>query len=290
MRKHAIINNRKIGKNHPCFLIGEIGINHNGDIENVFKLIDAAVDAKFDAVKFQKRTPKECVPIDQWEIMRETPWGFISYIDYKEKIELNFDDYKKIIDYANERNITWFASCWDESSVDFMEELNIPCYKIASASITNLDLLKKISRTRRPVIMSTGMSTMNEIQTAVEILDCDNFLLAHATSSYPASYDELNLNMIKTLDKIYDCPIGYSGHEVGLSTTISTIALGATFIERHITLSRAMWGTDHSASVDPQGMIKLARDIRLVESAMGDGVKKVYDSEKPIIAKLRGNS
>ena len=152
------------------------------------------------------------------------------------------------------------------------------------------DIDKKISRTKRPVMMSTGMSTMNEIQTAIEILDCDNFLLAHATSSYPASYDELNLNMIKTLDKIYDCPIGYSGHEVGLSTTISTIALGATFIERHITLSRAMWGTDHSASVEPQGMIKLARDIRLVESAMGDGVKKVYDSEKPIIAKLRGNS
>tara|TARA_Y100000768_G_scaffold53399_1_gene35145 strand:+ start:2025 stop:2897 length:873 start_codon:yes stop_codon:yes gene_type:complete len=290
MNKDASINNRLIGKNYPCFLIGEIGINHNGDIENVFKLIDAAKEAKFDAVKFQKRTPKECVPVDQWEIMRETPWGFISYIDYREKMEFSFDDYKRIIDYANQKDITWFASCWDESSVEFMEELDIPCYKIASASITNINLLEKVSKTKRPVMMSTGMSTMKEIQTAVEILDCDNFLIAHSTSSYPANYNELNLKMINTLDEMYDCPIGYSGHEVGLSTTISTIPLGACFIERHITLSRAMWGTDQSASIEPQGMVKLARDIRLVESALGDGIKKVYDSEKPIIAKLRGKS
>jgi N-acetylneuraminate synthase len=278
-----------IGKGNPCYLIGEIGINHNGDIENVFKLIDAAVEAKFNAVKFQKRTPRICVPRDQWDLQRDTPWGVMSYIDYREKTELGVEEFKAIDDYAKKNNIAWSASCWDEPSVDFMEEFDIPFHKIASALVTNDDLLKKIASTGRTVIMSTGMSTMEQIRHAVEILDSDNFMLAHCTSSYPAAYEELNLNMLHTLAEEFDCPIGYSGHETGLSTTIAAVAIGATFVERHITLSRAMWGSDHGASVEPQGMTRLSRDIRMVESAMGDGVKKVYDSELPIIAKLRGN-
>lgn len=289
MKPIVNIAGKPVGKGNPCYLIGEIGINHNGDVENVFKLIDAAVDAKFDAVKFQKRTPRICVPRDQWDVERDTPWGVMTYIDYREKTELGIDEFKAIDAYAKSKNIAWTASCWDEPSVDFMEEFDIPFHKIASALVTNDDLLKKIASTGRPVLMSTGMSTMEEIRHAIEILDSDNFMLAHCTSSYPAAYEELNLNMLYTLAEEFDCPIGYSGHETGLSTTIAAVAMGATFIERHITLSRAMWGSDHAASVEPQGMTRLARDIRMIESAMGDGVKKVYDSELPIIAKLRGN-
>lgn len=279
---------KPVGKGNPCYLIAEIGINHNGDVNNVFKLIDAAVEAKFDAVKFQKRTPRICVPHDQWDIERDTPWGVMKYIDYREKTELGFDEFKAIDEYAKKNGIAWSASCWDEPSVDFMEEFDIPFHKIASALVTNDDLLKKIASKGRPVIMSTGMSTMEQIRHGVELLESDNFLLAHCTSSYPAAYDELNLNMLHTLAEEFDCPIGYSGHETGLSTTIASVAMGATFVERHVTLSRAMWGSDHAASVEPQGMTRLARDIRIIESAMGDGVKKVYDSELPIIAKLRG--
>ncbi|MCH7972259.1 MAG: N-acetylneuraminate synthase family protein [Chloroflexi bacterium] len=289
MKPTVNIAGRSIGKGHPCYLIAEIGINHNGDVENVFKLIDAAVDANFDAVKFQKRTPRVCVPRDQWDVERDTPWGVMKYIDYREKTELGVDEFNAIDSYAREKGITWFASCWDEPSVDFMEEFDIPCHKIASALITKDELLKKIAATARPVLMSTGMSTMQQIRHAVEILDSDNFMLAHCTSSYPASYDELNLHMIQTLAEEFDCPVGYSGHEVGLSTTVASVALGAAFVERHITLNRAMWGSDQAASVEPQGMTRLARDIRLIESALGDGVKKVYDSELPMLAKLRGN-
>ena len=212
----------------------------------------------------------------------------MKYIDYREKTELGFDEFKAIDEYAKKNGIAWSASCWDEPSVDFMEEFDIPFHKIASALVTNDDLLKKIASKGRPVIMSTGMSTMEQIRHGVELLESDNFLLAHCTSSYPAAYDELNLNMLHTLAEEFDCPIGYSGHETGLSTTIASVAMGATFVERHVTLSRAMWGSDHAASVEPQGMTRLARDIRIIESAMGDGVKKVYDSELPIIAKLRG--
>ena len=289
MKPIVNIAGKSIGKGYPCYLIAEIGINHNGDVENVFKLIDAAVDAKFDAVKFQKRTPRICVPRDQWDVERDTPWGVMSYIDYREKTELGIDEFKAIDSYAREKGITWFASCWDEPSVDFMEEFDTPCHKIPSALVTKDDLLRKIASTGRPVLMSTGMSTMTQIRHAVEILDSDNFMLAHCTSSYPASYDELNLRMIHTLADEFNCPVGYSGHEVGLATSTAAVALGATFIERHVTLSRAMWGSDQAASVEPQGMVRLARDIRLIERALGDGVKKVYDSELPMIAKLRGN-
>ena len=289
MQPTVNIAGKDVGEGNPCYIIGEIGINHNGDVQNALKLIDAAAEARFDAVKFQKRTPRICVPRDQWDIMRDTPWGVMSYIDYREKTELGHDEFKIIDDYCKEKGIAWFASCWDEPSVDFMEDFDIPCHKVASALLTHDALLEKIVSTGRPVMLSTGMSTMEQIRHAIEILDSDGFLLAHCTSSYPAAYDELNLRMINTLQQEFDCPVGYSGHEPGLSTTLASVVLGATFVERHITLDRAMWGSDHAASVEPQGMVRLSRDIRTVESALGDGIKKVYDSELPIIAKLRGN-
>ncbi|MCB0623379.1 MAG: N-acetylneuraminate synthase family protein [Saprospiraceae bacterium] len=281
-------NGRKIGPGQPAYIIAEIGINHNGSMEIVKKLIKEAADAGCDAVKFQKRTPEICVPKDQWEIERDTPWGRITYIEYRHKMEFTFDEFSEIDAYCKELGIDWFASCWDEPSVDFLEAFQPPLYKVASASLTDHGLLRKKRATGRPVMISTGMSTLEEIQQAVEVLGVENLLIAHATSSYPCPLEELNLQMIQTLQQMYpDVPIGYSGHEVGLATTVAAVTLGASFVERHFTLDRAMWGSDQAASVEPVGMRRLVRDIRSVETALGDGVKKVYDSEIGPMQKLR---
>lgn len=282
-----MIGGHEIGDGKPCFVIGEIGLNHNGDVEIAKKLIDVASIAGCNAVKFQKRTPELCVPPEQRNIRRETPWGEMTYLEYRYKVEFNEEQYSAIDQYAKAKKMVWFASPWDPVSVDFLEKFNPPCYKVASASITDLEMLRRIRDTKRPVIISTGMSTMQEIHKAVEVLGTDKLLIAHATSAYPCKPDELNLRMIQTLKKEFNCPIGYSGHEVGLQATIAAVTLGATFIERHITLDRAMWGSDQAASVEPTGLMKLVRDIRIVEQAMGDGVKKVYPSELPILKKLR---
>jgi N-acetylneuraminate synthase len=282
------INNRFVGDGYPVYVIAEIGINHNGSLEITKRLIDEAIKCGCDAVKFQKRTPDLCVPEDQKLNLRETPWGRMTYLDYKKQIEFEEEEYTQIDAYCRERKLTWFASCWDLPSVDFMEQFNPPVYKAASASLTDHDLLRKMKATGRPLIISTGMSTQEEIESAVESVGRDNLLIAHSTSAYPCEIDELNLRMIKTLKDLYsDNPIGYSGHETGLATTVATVAMGATFIERHFTLNRAMWGTDQAASVEPEGMRRMVRDIRHIERAMGDGVKKVYDSELPILSKLR---
>jgi len=281
------IGGRPIGDGHPTYIIAEIGINHNGDLEIAKKLIDVAVLAGCDAVKFQKRTPELCVPSGQWEILRETPWGCLPYIEYKKRIEFGPEEYKEIDRYCSEKGITWFASCWDEPSVDFIEQFNPACYKIASASLTDGDLLQHIDEMGRPMILSTGMSTMDEIRHAVSLLDNDRLLISHCTSTYPCKPQELNLRMIQTLKQEFNCPIGYSGHEVGLQTTLASTVLGACFVERHITLDRAMWGSDHAASVEPGGLMRLVRDIRVIEMAMGNGVKRVYESEVPGIKKLR---
>jgi len=267
-------------------IIAEIGINHNGDILKAFDLIDVAVDCGCDFVKFQKRTPELAVPKSQWDIPRETPWGEMSYIEYKRKMEFGKSDYHCLHLYCKE-HIQWFASCWDIPSVDSMAEFNVPYIKIPSACLTYYELLDYITRnTTTQPILSTGMSTIEEIDRAVEILGKDIVLL-HSTSTYPAQPEELNLLMIPALKKRYGCKIGYSGHEVGLSTTIAAVALGAEMVERHITLDRSMWGTDQSASVEPQGLRKLVKDIRTLEKAMGDGVKRVYPSELPVKEKLR---
>ncbi len=287
-RKVAIRGNRFIGDGFPTYIIAEIGINHNGSVEIAKKLIDAAVTAGCDAVKFQKRTPEICVPKDQWDKIRETPWGTITYIEYKHKIEFGAEEYAQIDAYCKEKKIDWFASCWDEPSVDFMEQFDPVMYKMASASLTDLPLLDKVKATGKPIILSTGMSTMEEITTVVSHLGLENLMIAHSTSAYPCDPKELNLRMIETLRKLYPTvPIGYSGHETGLATTEAAVALGANFVERHFTLDRAMWGTDHAASVEPEGMKRLVRNIRDIELALGDGVKKVYESELEPIKRLR---
>lgn len=288
MSKVVEIGRRPIGEGCPTYIIAEIGINHNGDFEIVKKLIDTAVIAGCDAVKFQKRTPELCVPEEQRSVLRETPWGIMTYFEYRHRVEFGPDEYAEIDRYCQEKGIAWFASCWDESSVDFIEQFAPVCYKIASASLTDDSLLRYINAKGRPMILSTGMSTLDEIRHAVSLLDQDRLLIAHSTSSYPCKPEELNLRMIQTLKQEFECPIGYSGHEVGLQTTYAAVTLGACFVERHITLDRAMWGSDQSASVEPWGLMRLVRDIRVIERAMGDGVKQVWDSELPIRKRLRG--
>ncbi len=283
-----IKKNRAIGPGQPCYIIAEIGINHNGSLDLAKQLIDAAVTAGADAVKFQKRTPELCVPKDQWEKMRDTPWGRMSYIDYKRKTEFGLEEYTAIDDYCKARGIDWFASCWDEPSVDFMEQFNPVIYKMASASLTDKPLLDRVRATGRPLMLSTGMSTQQEITDAVKYVGLDNLMIAHSTSAYPCPPQELNLRMIQTLMQQFPgTPIGYSGHETGLSTTVTAVALGATFVERHFTLDRAMWGSDHAASVEPGGLAKMVRDIRDTEAGLGDGVKVVYESEKEPLRRLR---
>lgn len=282
------IGDKLVGDNHSVYVIAEIGINHNGFLENAKRMIDGAIFSGCDAVKFQKRTPEICVPRDQWEIERDTPWGRITYLEYRYKVEFGYEEFKEIDGYCREKNIHWFASCWDEESVDFIEQFNPPVYKASSSSLTDIALLKKMKSTGKPLMVSTGMSTIKEIENAVENLGMDNLLIAHSTSSYPCKTEELNLHMITTLKNKYpNVPIGYSGHEAGLAPSEAAVALGATFIERHITLDRSMWGTDQAASVEIMGMHRLVRNIRDIQQSLGDGVKKVYMSELGSLKKLR---
>ena len=287
MEKPINLGGRLVGSGQPTYVIAEIGINHNGDLDSAKRLIDAAVLAGCDAVKFQKRTPKLCVPPDQRDILRETPWGVMTYMDYRYRVEFGEEAYREIDDYCRERGIAWFASCWDCGAVDFMEAFSPVCFKIASASLTDDKLLCYLNATQRPLILSTGMSTMDEIRHAVSLLDPARLLIAHSTSTYPCKPHELNLRMIDTLKQEFPCPIGYSGHEVGLQTTLAAVTLGACFVERHITLDRTLWGSDQAASVEPHGFTRLVRDIRVIEAALGDGVKRVYDSEMLSRERLR---
>jgi len=282
------VGERFIGDGERVYIIAEIGINHNGSLKLAKRLIKEAKAAGCDAVKFQKRTPELCVPKDQWYIERDTPWGRMNYIDYRHKIELGLHDYSEIDLYCRKNEIHWFASCWDEESVNFIEQFDVPVYKVASASLTDIELIKKKKETGKPVIISTGMSTLEEIEFAVDSLGKDNLLIAQSTSTYPCKLEELNLKVILTLKDLYpDNPIGYSGHETGLAPTCAAVALGATFIERHITLDRAMWGTDQAASVEITGLKRLVENIRDIEMSLGDGIKRVYESELGPKKKLR---
>lgn len=287
MAKVVTIGSHQVGEGCPTFIVGEIGINHNGDLEIAKRLMEAAKHAGLDAVKFQKRTPELCTPPDQRSVMRETPWGYITYLDYRYKVEFNEEQYREIDRYAKEIGITWFASVWDEPSVDFIEAFNPVAYKIPSAALTDHALLKKLRSTGRPVIMSTGMSSKDQIKASVKYLDMENLVICHTTSSYPCPPEELNLRMVQTLKAEYACPIGYSGHEVGLIPSVVAVGLGACMVERHITLDRAMWGSDQAASVEPGGLERLVKYIRVTEESLGDGVKKVYDSELSSMKKLR---
>ncbi len=287
MKREVKIGSRWVGDGHPAYIIAEAGINHNGDIEIAKKLIEAAKHAGVDAVKFQKRTPELCVPPEQRGQMRETPWGYITYMEYRQKTEFGKAEYDEIDRFAKQVGIDWFVSVWDEEAVNFMEQYNPLCYKIPSASLTDHKLLQHLRKTGRPLILSTGMSTMDQIKSSVELIGLDNLVLTHATSTYPCDPHELNLRMIDTLRNTFSCPIGYSGHEVGLVTSAVAVGLGACMVERHITLDRAMWGSDQAASVEPGGFEKLVKYIRVTEQSVGDGVKKVYDSELPSLKKLR---
>jgi N-acetylneuraminate synthase len=280
------IGNTQVGDGYPCYVIAEIGINHNGDINTAKKLIDAAAAAKCNAVKFQKRTIDVVYSAEELERPRESPFGTTNG-DLKYGLEFGQEEYAEIDRYCKQVNIAWFASCWDEGSVDFIAQFDVPCFKIASASLTDDGLLRHTRSKGRPIILSTGMSTLEQIDHAVEALGKQDLVILHTTSTYPAHYEELNLRVIQTLKQRYGLPTGYSGHETGLSTSISSVALGACMLERHITLDRAMWGSDQAASVEPQGFAHMVRDIRLVETAMGDGVKRLIEREVPIMKKLR---
>jgi N-acetylneuraminate synthase len=281
------LGDRPVGKGHPTYIIGEIGINHNGDLAIAKKLIAVAAEAGCDAVKFQKRTPDLCVPEHQRNVLRETPYGLMTYMEYRHKVEFGLKEYQEIDSYCREKGIHWFASCWDDKSLEFIERFKPPCHKIPSALLTDHQLLTAFAATGRPLILSTGMSNMEEIRHAVALMDKDKLLVAHCTSSYPCPLDQLNLRMIQTLEKEFQTVVGYSGHEVGLSTTFAAVVLGAAFVERHITLDRAMWGSDQAASVEPGGLRRLVENIRDIEVALGDGVKRVYDDEKTARRRLR---
>jgi N-acetylneuraminate synthase len=287
MKRELKIGKRLVGDGQPAYIVGEIGINHNGDIDVAKQLIDLAKWAGADAIKFQKRTPELAVPSDQRDKMRETPWGYISYLDYRYKVEFNETQYREIDTYCKQKGMDWFVSVWDEGSVDFMEAFHPPCYKIPSASLTDHNLLEHVRKTGRPMIVSTGMSTMEQIKSAVSEIGTDNLMLTHTTSTYPCDPAELNLRMIHTLRENFPCPVGYSGHEVGLVISAVAVAMGACLVERHITLDRAMWGSDQAASVEPGGLQRLVKYIRVTEEALGDGQKRVYDSEQPSLLKLR---
>jgi len=288
MTREIKIGNRMVGDGQPAYIIAEIGINHNGDLDIAKQMIDAAAHAGVDAVKFQKRTPEICTPPDQQTQMRETPWGYITYLDYRYKVEFDENQYREIESYCKQKGITWMVSVWDEPSVDFMEKFDTPAYKIPSASLTDFSLIRKARATGKPVILSSGMSTMEQIKKGVSGAGDKDLVLMHCTSTYPCEPGELNLKMIETLRHEFpNIPIGYSGHEVGLVPSAIAVALGACMVERHLTLNRAMWGSDQAASVEPWGFETLVKYIRVSEVSLGDGVKKVYDSEKSSMTKLR---
>jgi len=284
--KKVKIGKKLVGDGEPCFIVAEIGINHNGDMAITKKLVDIAHFAGCDAVKFQKRTVDVVYTPEELAKIRKTPLGFTNG-DLKRGLEFGKREYEEIDRYCREKGILWSASPWDEESVHFLSKFDIPFYKVASASLTDDNLLKTIRSCGKPIILSTGMSTLAQIDHAVSVIGEHDLVLLHCTSTYPCQNKELNLRAIQTLKDLYSMPIGYSGHEVGLVSTAIAVSLGACFIERHITLDRAMWGSDQAASVEPQGMIQLAKWIREIPKMMGDGQKGVFESEVPVMQKLR---
>jgi N-acetylneuraminate synthase len=280
------VGNKLLGQGQPCYVIAEIGINHNGDIDLAKRLISVAVAAGCDAVKFQKRTIEVVYTAAELATPRPNPFGDTNG-DLKHGLEFDEEDYAEIASFCKQVKIPWLVSPWDENAVDFMEQFDTPVYKIASASLTDDKLLKHVRKTGKPIIASTGMSTYAEIDHAVDVLGKDDLILMHTTSTYPAKYEQLNLRAIPSMIERYGVPVGYSGHETGIPTSVAAAVLGACCVERHITMDRAMWGSDQAASLEPNGISRLVRDIRLVEQSMGDGVKKVYDEEVPVMKKLR---
>lgn len=279
MSSIARIADREIGPDRPVYVIAEIGINHNGDLDLARQLVEVAHHAGCDAVKFQKRTPEICVPLEQQSTRRETPWGEMSYLEYKHRVEFGEKEYRELMTLSSELGMDCFASPWDVPSVDFLEDLGVAVHKVASACINDDELLVALRDTGKPLIVSTGMSTLEEIDHAVELTGTENLILLHTTSTYPCPAEESNLRTIGTLEERYGVPVGYSGHERGLQVSVAAVALGACVLERHITLDRTMWGSDHAASLEPAGLNSLVRDVRIIEAALGDGEKRVFPGE-----------
>lgn len=283
-----IIGDKEITRSGPIFKIAEIGINHNGSLETAKQMIDLAKICGFDAVKFQKKTPELCVPKTEKTKIKETPWGEMTYLEYKKRMEFGEKEFTEIDKYCKEKDIIWFASVWDLPSIDFLEKFDVPCYKIPSAHLTNKELLLKLKSLKKPILISTGMSTEEEIRKAMSILKGADLVVMHCNSSYPAKDEELNLNYIKKLQLEYpDFIIGYSGHELGISASLVAAVFGAKVIERHITIDRAMWGTDQAASIEFSGMRRLSRDLDKLNLWQGDGIKRITENEKKVKTKLR---
>lgn len=281
------IGEHLVGPDQPVYMIGEIGINHNGDVGVAKELIDVAASAGAQAVKFQKRTPHISTPEDMRHTIRQTPWGEMTYLDYRYRVEFEADQYAEVAAHAAGRGVDWFASPWDVPAVEFLEELGVSCHKVASASVTDLEMLAALRSTGKPIILSTGMSTLEQVDRAVEVLGTDRLVILHATSTYPLPAEEANLRVLLTLQDRYGVPVGYSGHEPGLEISLAAVALGAVAVERHITLDNDMWGSDQAASLEPQPFTDLVRDIRTVEKALGDGIKRVMPGEHQPMARLR---
>ncbi len=287
MSEWVQIGEEIVGRHRPTYVIGEIGINHNGDVSVAKKLIDVAALAGAQAVKFQKRTPDIATPEDMKHTRRETPWGEMSYLEYRYRVEFEREQYTEIAAHAAAQGVDWFASPWDVPSVQFLEDMGVSTHKVASASVTDHELLRELARTGKPIILSTGMSTLAQVDAAVEILGTDHLIILHATSTYPLPPEEANLRTIPVLAERYGVPVGYSGHERGLQISLAAVALGAVAVERHITLDRTMWGSDQAASLEPHGFMSLVRDVRVLEKAMGDGVKRVMPGELKPMQRLR---
>jgi len=285
------IGNRYIGDSEPLYLIAEIGINHNGDLQIAKKLIDATWATGWDCAKFQKRTPDICVPENQKNVIRQTPWGEMTYLEYKKRIEFEKPEYDYIDRYCREKPVDWTASVWDLPSLEFLLRYDVPFIKVPSAKITDRALLEETARAGKPLFISTGMSTLEEIDTAVNIVEkylLKNYVLFHCNSTYPAKLDELNMQMIKTLKDRYHCLVGYSGHEEELMPATLAPVYGACAIERHVTLDHKMWGTDQGASIEVRGMSFLFSRVHAVKLIAGDGIKTIYPSEEKMREKLRG--
>ena len=288
MPGHVDIGPRQVGAGEPCFVVAELGANFNGDVHLCLRMIDAAHAAGADAVKLQKRDPSMlCIPAQQRNQPKDSPWGILSYADYRRRLELDASGYDIIATHCRYRGIPWFASAWDEPSVDFLMKYDPSCLKVPSACLTDLSLLHAMRRTGRPIIASTGMSDEAQIASAVAILGPDRLVLLHCVSTYPAPVETLNLLCIPWLRERFQIPVGYSGHETGISTSLCAVVLGASVLERHFTTDRTLFGTDQAASLEPRGFATLVRDVRKWERARGTGIKTVSDAERAVLHKLR---
>lgn len=291
-KQEIVLGDYVVNQNIFPYLIAEIGINHNGDLQIAKKLIDAANASLWNCVKFQKRTPDIAVPEAQKSVVRDTPWGRMTYLEYKKKIEFGKKEYDYIDGYCKEKPIAWTASPWDIPSLEFLLQYDLPFIKIASASNMNYDMLKIACESVKPLLVSTGMSTLEELDYLVDFLEKKsggNYILMHTNSTYPTPASEINLRMITTLRERYGCLVGYSGHEIDLEPTVVAVSLGAKVIERHVTLDRSMWGTDQSASLSVPAMAMLQGRMKEVLLMLGDGQKMLSEGEQEIRKKLRGN-